>query len=746
MSLNILHFLRRRPFLASLVALVALLGLGVTAASSGTAAGAAVAGPPTPLVASVAQLPAGAARIGTVSPDTTMTVTVTLAIPDQAALTAFLDGLADPSSPNYQHYLAPGQFGSMFGPSLSEVDAVDSALRAAGLSPGPVSSDRLSIPVTATASAIEHAFGVTLDRFRLAGGRIGFANTAAPKLPASVAAIVGGVLGLNDLYPEQHESDLSSASVNPALIRSLAEPRVTKPGAAVTSSPTVNPGPQPCSAISDELSGATADVIAAHYGLAQRYEEGDYGSGAKIAIAELEPNLKSDITGYEQCYGITTKVNYLKIDGGSGSGAGQGEAALDIEMVAGLAPKSTVDVYQAPNTGTGFYDIFRKWVTSDTEKVMSVSWGACEAETDPATAKAQETLFEQANAQGQTVFAAAGDFGSTSCSNNSTPNPKVNALSPASEPYVIGVGGTTVANNAEEVWNDSAAGFGAGGGGVSSAWCMPSYQHKTAIPGLISKYSKKDTKSCASGYFRETPDIDALGDPEIGYAVAWNNQWEPIGGTSAATPVWAAIAALTEDSAFCSAYKSKGAFSPQNLYATVSTYRSYIYASSPQGLYDVKIGNNDYTPSGYSGGLYPATKGYDMASGLGSPMLSGLHGVYDSGNGLWDTYLTGLTQLLCHNSATTLKTVKVTSVSPSSGKAGKAAKLVVHGSGFLPIAGADKAQIITGSKITATVNASCSTTACTITVPAESARTVDIRIRANSVWGSALSTKDRYKY
>src|SRR5579862_1312578 len=132
-----------------------------------------------------------------------MDLTVTLAIPDQAALTTFLQGLADPASPYYQQYLAPGQFGPRFGPSLVQVAAVESALRAAGLTPGPVAQDRLSIPVTATAAAVEHAFGITLDRYRLAGGRQGFANTAAPRLPSSVAPLVVGVLGLDDLTPVQ---------------------------------------------------------------------------------------------------------------------------------------------------------------------------------------------------------------------------------------------------------------------------------------------------------------------------------------------------------------------------------------------------------------------------------------------------------------------------------------------------------------------------------------------------------------
>ena len=739
------NYLRRRPFVALLIALGVLLGLGAAAAPSGAAA---AAGPPVPLAASAApQLPLGAALLGAVSPGTTMDVTVTLNIPNQAALTAFLTGLADPTSPDYQHFLAPGQFGPMFGPSLGQVAAVESALRAAGLAPGPVAPDRLSIPVTATAAAVERAFGVTLDRYRLAGGRVGFANTTAPKISASAAPFVQGVLGLDTLDAAQPADVSGAAAIKPAAIKAIAGPAAT----SGTVRPAVNPGPQPCSAIADGLSGLTAYDISAHYGLAQRYEEGDFGQGARIAVAELEPNLTSDIAAYKQCYNISTKVNYIKIDGGAGSGPGSGEAALDIEILAGLAPRATIDVYQSPNTAAGFYGIFKKWVTSDTDKVMSVSWGSCEARQPVANMKAQEALFEQANAQDQTIFSASGDSGSTGCSTDSAPNARVSAVTPASDPYVIGVGGTSfdfTSNNdlVEVAWNDSGLDSGAGGGGVSTVWCMPAYQHRTNIPNIVNSHSVKDKKSCATGYRRQVPDVSALADPAYGYAVVADNQWIQIGGTSAATPVWASIATLTNDSAFCSAYRSKGATLPQTLYAAATTYHNYIYASSPQGLDDITIGNNDYTPSGYNGGLYPATRGYDMVTGLGTPMMAGLTGLYGGGHGEWHTFQTGLTQLLCHQSATTLKTVKVTGVSPNRGPAGKAKKVVVHGSGFLPVGSADAAQIISGHKVLATVGASCSRTQCTITVPAETARTVDIKIFASSLWSSPLTAKDRYTY
>jgi hypothetical protein len=83
---------------------------------------------------------------------------------------------------------------------------------------------------------------------------------------------------------------------------------------------------------------------------------------------------------------------------------------------------------------------------------------------------------------------------------------------------------------------------------------------------------------------------------------------------------------------------------------------------------------------------------------------------------------------------------------PEAGRAGKATKVVVHGSGFLPVSSADEAQIVSGGKVLATVAASCSATKCTITVPAEATRTIDIKIFASSLWSSPLTAKDRYKY
>jgi kumamolisin len=170
-----------RLFLAIFAVLVGLAGALAAAAPSQAArlssSSADVNSPAVALPGSAApKLPAAAVRLGTVPADTVIRFDVTLKVRNQSALNAFLAGLADKNSPLFGHFLSAGQFGPAFGPTLAEVTAVRSALRGVGLSPGAVSANRLSIPVTASAAAVEHAFGTELVRYRLRDGRVAYAN------------------------------------------------------------------------------------------------------------------------------------------------------------------------------------------------------------------------------------------------------------------------------------------------------------------------------------------------------------------------------------------------------------------------------------------------------------------------------------------------------------------------------------------------------------------------------------------
>jgi subtilase family serine protease len=188
----------------------------------------------------------------------------------------------------------------------------------------------------------------------------------------------------------------------------------------------------------------------------------------------------------------------------------------------------------------------------------------------------------------------------------------------------VAVGGTTIEPAGREVvWNESAIGAGAGGGGDSIAWCMPGYQYHPAIPGLINGDSQTNS-GCATAnagqYVREIPDVSADADPESGYVVFAGGNWQIIGGTSAAAPLWAAIAALIDASPFCAAWGSGPAgVLPQGLYGMMSIDHSYVYGSVPEGLADITQGNNDYTPTGYTGGLYRRAAASTWPPGSASP-------------------------------------------------------------------------------------------------------------------------------
>ena len=690
--------------------------------------------------AAAPRLPRTAVDLGAVAARKVIRLEVTLKVPDPQALSAFIAGVSDRNSPLFGHYLRHGQFGARFGPSLAEVAAVRNALRAQGLSPGQVTADRLVIPVSGPATAVERAFGTALASYRLPGGRVAYANSAAPRVAAAVAPYVAGVVGLSDVA-------VPHSQVRWPRPGRSAGPGRTQDGQVPDSriaSGTRAAGPQPCAAATKAAGASashTANQLASYYAMSPLYRLGALGQGVHVALAEFEPDSAADISAYETCYAVRPVVRYVHVDGGAGTGQGSGEAALDIEDLMSLAPGAAIDVYQEPNGGdTDVLDLYRTIINADTDQVISTSWGMCELDSDASLLSAERTLFTEAAAQGQTVFAAAGDSGSTDCLGDSSANgAALSADDPAGQPYVVGVGGTSVGAKAESVWNDSADADGAAGGGLSSAWCMPGYQDHPAIPGLISGYSAKNAKCGASvPYLRQVPDVAADADPATGYLIRYGGAWMAIGGTSGAAPLWAAVAALVDTSPFCRYYGSGDAgVRPAGLYTMVSAEHSYIYAAHTETLRDVGHGNNDYTPSGYTGARYPSGSGYDMASGLGTPLVGGR-----TAAGQASTFYPGLAALMCWEYRTKLGAAHVTRISPRIGPAARAHRVTVTGSGFLPVAGADMAQV--GS---ARVAARCvSTTRCTVVLPRTRLKTVSIRISAEDLTLSPVTAAGRYRF
>jgi len=303
------------------------------------------------------------------------------------------------------------------------------------------------------------------------------------------------------------------------------------------------------------------------------------------------------------------------------------EATFDIETIADLAPGVKIVSYAGPENADDVQvlDTYQKIITDDTAKVISTSWGLCDV--NDASRDAEGTLFDTARIQGQTVVAASGDSGSTDCynPNDQAPDSELAVDDPASQPAVLGVGGTTMSgltNPTQGVWNSvqNIGGvnyYGAGGGGVSTVEQQPTFQQGITGAGYSAHCPATATKGC-----RQVPDVSALADPAAGYVIAMIASSDNaihlavIGGTSGAAPLWAAIYALADASPACKANGSAGEAAPA-LYAAGTTMAGYSV------FRDITAGNNGIAaykaPFGYQ-----ATSGYDLASGWGAPMAPGV--------------------------------------------------------------------------------------------------------------------------
>lgn len=664
-------------------------GAGLAGAPAAAAAPIVASRPALARVAAAPARPRGARALGSLAGSTTIHGAIALDPSDPGGLSSFATAVSTPGSPAYHHYLAPGQFRSRFGPRPATIAAVRSALRSAGVRVTSVSANGLLVGFAGRSSRVAAAFHTHFERFGLAAGGSGYAAVTPASLPSTVASSVASVVGLSDLY---HPAPVSLALHG----RITAGPAHPSPSASPASSVPASGGPAACPAAraaASSYGGLTDTQIAYSYGMNPLFRAGDNGSGQTVAVYELEPFNRADITTFDTCYfgaaaaaAMSSRLHVVPVDGGQQVGYGSGEAELDIEDVSAMAPGATIDVYEAPNSTFGALDEYNTIVSSDTAKVVTTSWGLCEAAVqtgEPGVQEIENTIFEQAAAQGQSIFAAAGDSGANDCAGHATSpvSPVLSVDDPGSQPYVTSVGGLTIDAATqppqETVWNDGPQ-WGAGGGGISSTWAQPAWQ-TTAVPGVdnqsvISAAEKVEGNDfCLSGSLagiasacRETPDVSAQADEFTGaVTVYYQGQWITIGGTSSATPLWAAMLTDINSTPSCQAVGGVGFANPA-LYAVASNPAQY-----QESFTDVTSGNNDLFA--LPGGLYPATTGYDMASGLGSPQVTSPGGGH------------GLAYNLCAPPATAAPTVSA--LSPSVVTSSGTTPVTVTGTGFESSAG-----------------------------------------------------------
>ncbi len=512
-----------------------------------------------------------------------LNLSVGLRLRNQSDLASLLSDLNNPRSSRYHQYLTPQEFAAQFGPSADQMQQVKDYLQQQGLTVTSVSPNGLLIDATSTVSQAEAAFQVTINNYAL-GANAFFANANPPVIPGSLSSIIASIGGLDNsvkMHPLYHLSGPTHSKPRPNFAgHSKASPHAAQSGF----------GPS-------DLSGA--------YDAAPLQTSGLQGSGQTVAVFELDGYQSSDITQYLQNYSLgTPSISNVLVDGFNGSaGAGAIEVELDIEVVAAMAPKANQIVYEGPNSTQGVNDTYNKIVTDNKAQITTISWGECEAQSGNAELQTLDNIFSQGAAEGIAMYAASGDSGAYDCNDTN-----LAVDSPAGDPNITGVGGTNLQLNngaygSESVWSNpsdtqrSPQGAG-GGGGISSFFKQPAWQ---TGPGVKNQYSTGN---------REVPDVSADADPASGYAVyctvsasGCSSGWITVGGTSAAAPLWAGSTALI-NSYLQQQGKSRMGFANPVLYG--------LENSQPQftPFHDVNSGTNLY---------YPATTGYDEASGWGSP-------------------------------------------------------------------------------------------------------------------------------
>ena len=338
----------------------------------------------------------------------------------RSASAAEAQAVSAPASPDYHHFLTPKTFAQRFGATPATIAQVVAALKNEGLAVGTPSTTGLSIPVSGTVAQVQSAFSTPIDRYRLSSGKTGYDNRAAPQVPTTVAPQIEGILGLDTLSPPQPTTNLPEANATGAH------------GGTPLDSPALAPGqPSPqsgtCSTqISNvETKYGALDVpeLAQAYSFDPLYSSSDYGAGATVALVELSGAgySTSDITNFANCYGITlggSQISKIAIGGGGATGSATVEAELDIETVLSLAPKANIEVYEG-GASDDLYDVFSKIVSDDTAKIVSASWtNGCESYVGQAFQNSENTLFESAAVDGQSIFVASGDQGSEGCNIN----------------------------------------------------------------------------------------------------------------------------------------------------------------------------------------------------------------------------------------------------------------------------------------------------------------------------------------
>jgi subtilase family serine protease len=515
---------------------------------------------------------------GAIAPGQSISLLIKIPGQHQAELDAFVASLQSPNTLS-PRYLTPVEFGRYFGADPVAYARAIATLRSAGFTIDTLNENRTDIEVHAPASRVEAFFATPIDQ-RIDRGRVYFTARFEPAIPAALGAII--ISGLDD-YTQFHPLGLRGRSPL-GFVRNAYEP---------------------------------VD-IAAVYDLNPLYAKNLDGRGMTIANSTAGAASANDLALYQQRYNLPAVPLQSTPVGGAlstscGRDCGNTESSLDADMASAVGRGAAFHQVVGHTASNHDFDLSYEYIVNKlgtTVHVVTTSWGLCEADfKGTKSGPLDESLLEQAVAEGQFWFSASGDNGSNDCDDGRA---AVSVDFPGSSPYVISVGGTNVQAKTnskgravswlgETTWQYSNS-DGASGGGVSIDYPKPAYQ-KGLTP---------------NDGWRDVPDVALLADPENNGVYFMDNGGLSIeGGTSEASPMWAGFFAIIEQN---KKQTHKPLVDPHvRLYAIGKNKAQYAQAFHDilSGNNGVPLGDDEYYP-GKSWPGFNAGTGFDLATGWGS--------------------------------------------------------------------------------------------------------------------------------
>jgi kumamolisin len=528
-------------------------------------------------------------RLGPAPPGETIIVSVLLHPKDPRALSEAARAVSDPKSPGYAGYLTPDDLRKLVAPGFQDLDTVLSWLADAGLNVEETAGARMVVKARGTLEQVARAFDVPFGAYAFSrevvpAGRRCFACEHNPSIPAALAAIVRGVAGLNDLPAARRWPALMAPK------RSRVPPR----------------GP-------DDTRGPGGGFTPATIRKAYNVPDGG-GRGERVGILEFGGGYSADdFDTFSTSYGLPGGgVREVSVSGAVNdyrgrTGGADVEVALDMDWVRASVPRAAIDLYWVPNRDTGWVDflsVLLDATESDRPSVVSISWGMPEDGFSTSRRYDQtRQLFLACALLGITFVCAAGDAGAADeIPGSSTFDGQRHVDFPGVVPEVTAVGGTKLLPGArgfsERVWNDGLKGGATGGG----------FSHFVPLPGWQKAAVGKRTGVTGRG----VPDVAAVASPDPGLSIFVRKRWSAAGGTSVAAPIWAGFLAQVN--------AARGAAGRPRLGAANAALYAAGTGRSP--FRDVISGDNSY--GGVAG--FPAAKGWDPATGLGSADVAKLIG------------------------------------------------------------------------------------------------------------------------